>query len=412
MIETEQRYKKTNIGCFPADWKIIKIGNYSNIDNKSLKSNTNENYTFKYISLSDIENGKINIPNKDISFKLAPSRARRIVSNGDILLSTVRPNLKAFGMLENSSEATIASTGFAIITCKQGLHAKYLLHNLFSNSLDRQFYMLVVGSNYPAINSSDVKNLKIPLPSLVEQKKIAEILSTWDEAIDKTQQLIEQLEFRKKGLMQELLTGKKRLPGFDGEWKEFELGDITKRITTKNEELNDNVITISAQRGFVRQEEYFNKRIASSVVSGYFLIRKGDFAYNKSYSNGYPMGAFKRLDELDKAVVTTLYICFSIKDNVDSDFLLNYFEGGLLVRNLSRIAQEGGRAHGLLNIGLSDFFALNLSLPPKNEQRAISNILNNIDSEIVGWNKYLEKLKIQKKGLMQQLLTGKKRVKI
>lgn len=124
------------------------------------------------------------------------------------------------------------------------------------------------------------------------------------------------------------------------------------------------------------------------------------------------MGAFKRLDDFDKAVVTTLYICFSVKNNVDSDYLLNYFEGGLLVRKLSRIAQEGGRAHGLLNIGLSDFFGLKLTLPPLDEQVAISGVLNTIDLEITNSNDYLEELKTQKKGLMQQLLTGKKRVKI
>jgi type I restriction enzyme S subunit len=149
-----------------------------------------------------------------------------------------------------------------------------------------------------------------------------------------------------------------------------------------------------------------------NASSGYYLIKKGHFAYNKSYSNGYPMGAFKRLDTLDKAVVTTLYICFEAKDNVDSDFLLNYFEGGMITKNLTRIAQEGGRAHGLLNIGINDFFNLRLTVPSLNEQKEISKVLNIVDEELNSKLDYLENLKEQKKGLMQQLLTGQKRVKL
>jgi type I restriction enzyme S subunit len=305
-------------------------------------------------------------------------------------------------------EAATTNQGFKNIYCNADVNTEYVYYQIL-NSKDK-LKRLSCGSTFLELSTSEFRKFKIPLPPLPEQQKIAEILSTWDKGIEHTQNLIKQLKLRKKGLMQQLLTGEKRLSGFSGQWKDMKFGDVAKRITHKNTELNDNVVTISAQRGFVRQEDYFNKRVASETLSGYYLIEKGDFAYNKSYSKGYSMGAFKRLDDFDKAVVTTLYICFSIKDNVNSDFLVNYFEGGLMIDNLMKIAQEGGRAHGLLNISLGDFFSLKMKLPSVKEQEAIANILSASDKEIELQQAKLESLQSQKKGLMQQLLTGQIRV--
>src|SRR5690606_37721123 len=107
----------------------------------------------------------------------------------------------------------------------------------------------------------------------------------------------------------------------------------------------------------VKQTDFFNKSVASEVLDNYYLVYNGEFCYNKSYSNGYPWGATKRLNNFDKAVVTTLYICFCIKDNTttNSDFFEQYFEANLLDKGLTQIAHEGGRAHGLLNVTPSDF---------------------------------------------------------
>jgi type I restriction enzyme S subunit len=208
-----------------------------------------------------------------------------------------------------------------------------------------------------------------------------------------------------------LLTGKKRLKGFEGEWEEVTLKDIAERITRKNDELDDTVVTISAQRGLVLQEDFFTKRVASETLTNYYLIHRGEFAYNKSYSNGYPMGAFKRLEDFEKAVVTTLYICFALNKDVNSDFMNHFFEAGLMIRPLMKIAQEGGRAHGLLNIGIHDFFGLKLTIPSLEEQEAITAVLSEADKELKLHQKQLTTLKEQKKGLMQKLLTGEIRVK-
>ena len=128
--------------------------------------------------------------------------------------------------------------------------------------------------------------------------------------------------------MQNLMSGKKRLKGFEKKkWEEPTMGDVFERVTRKNSEQNTNVVTISAQRGFVRQTDFFTKTIASDIIDNYFLVEKGEFCYNKSYSNGYQWGATKRLKDFEKAVVTTLYICFGLKNSQQNsgDFFEQYF---------------------------------------------------------------------------------------
>jgi type I restriction enzyme S subunit len=212
--------------------------------------------------------------------------------------------------------------------------------------------------------------------------------------------------------MQELLTGKKRLPDFCGEWEVKRLGECFALVSKRNTELNDNVVTMSAQQGFVRQEEFFKKRVASSVLENYYLIERGHFAYNRSYSKGYPFGAIKRLARYEKGVVTTLYICFALKPEAESDgtFFEHYFEAGLLNSGLSTVTNEGGRAHGLLNITKADFFSRDVKRPPLSEQLAIAAILSDMDAEIAVLETKLAKAQALKQGMMQELLTGRIRV--
>ncbi len=306
----------------PSDWEITQFQDVAFIDKENLNANTPSDYEFDYISLSDVDSEDFKMETARQVFKTAPSRARRIVKKGDILMSTVRPNLQGFSIFRHDVENVIASTGFAVLTAKSCVN-EYLFQFLFSSSINQQFHRLLVGSNYPAINSSDVKKLKIPLPPLGEQKAIARVLGLMDSVINRQTELIAQKILRKKWLMQNLLTGKKRLKGFNDEWKEIKLSDYFERVTRKNTDDCKNVVTISAQRGFVKQTEFFNKTIASEILDNYFLVRKGEFCYNKSYSNGYPWGATKRLKDFGEAVVTTLYICFSIKDekSANGDFL-------------------------------------------------------------------------------------------
>ena len=155
-------------------------------------------------------------------------------------------------------------------------------------------------------------------------------------------------------------------------WEQRKLGKLVDRVTRKNQDLVSELpLTISAQYGLIDQNEFFDKRVASKDVSGYYLIENGEFAYNKSTSTDAPWGAVKRLDRYENGVLSTLYIVFGIKENnpVDSDFLVSYYSTNLWHKGIHEIAAEGARNHGLLNIAPADFFETELTMPQDIEEQ-------------------------------------------
>lgn len=188
------------------------------------------------------------------------------------------------------------------------------------------------------------------------------------------------------------------------EWKIICFKKMFTRLTRKNQENNTNVLTLSAQNGLVSQEEFFNKSIASDDKANYFLVKCGDYAYNKSYSNGYPYGTIKRLEKYKKGILSPLYICFSPScNNRCSDFYSQYFEAGLMDREIKTFAQEGARNHGLLNISVNDFFNAQLICPPLTEQQKIAEILSTQDKIIELKERKIEELKKLKKYYLSKM---------
>ena len=191
-----------------------------------------------------------------------------------------------------------------------------------------------------------------------------------------------------------------RFPEFTDEWEKQKLSDFVERVTRKNKNNESKLpLTISAQYGLVDQITFFNKVIASTDISGYYLLKKGEFAYNKSYSGDYTWGAVKRLDRYEQGVLSTLYICFSPLKFVISDYLVHYFETKKWHREVSEIAVEGARNHGLLNIGVADYFNTKHFLPTKKEQKKIAVFLNLIEKRIALQTKIIEDLKTLKSAL-------------
>jgi type I restriction enzyme, S subunit len=194
-----------------SEWKKVSIGEIAFVDKRSLNNSTPKDYTFFYISLSDIDNGHISNNLEQLCFEKAPSRARRLVSNNDILMATVRPNLKSFAIVKTDADKYVVSTGFAVITAKKDYCPDYLYQYIFSDHIEKQIEALVTGSNYPAINSTEIKNLSVYCPPLPEQEKIAAVLSAADEEISTLEKQLAAYKQQKLGLMQQLLTGKIRV---------------------------------------------------------------------------------------------------------------------------------------------------------------------------------------------------------
>lgn len=421
---TTDLYKQTALGLIPSDWDTKKLENVINEMTdyvaagsfESLRNNVNvldgSGFAY-YVRLTDLRLGLGHQEQKYVDEKSYVFLRKSNLFGNEILMANIGANVGETWLMPFTNQpATIAPNMIVIKPDIKKVVPEFLFYYTHSPIGFSKLEELIAGSGHPKINKGELKKLLIPLPPLPEQKAIAHVLSKADAAIQTTEKLIAQKELRKKWLMQQLLSGKKRLKGFGGEWKEKKLSELFDRVTRKNTEGNTTVVTISAQRGFVRQTDFFNKNIASEVTDNYFLVEKGEFCYNKSYSNGYPWGATKRLNDFEKAVVTTLYICFGIKDitKTNTDFFEQYFNANLLDKGLTKIAHEGGRAHGLLNVTPTDFFSLNVSIPSIEEQTAIAQVLQAADKEINLLKTKATKLREQKKGLMQQLLTGKKRL--
>ncbi|WP_367292867.1 restriction endonuclease subunit S [Lacticaseibacillus paracasei] len=254
------------------------------------------------------------------------------------------------------------------------------------------------------INSELVRDLVVSIPTVHEQVAVAQFIITLDNLIAATQHKIDALEQAKKALLQRLFDQSWRFKGYSDPWEKRKLGDVVERVTRKNRDLvSTRPLTISAQDVLVDQRNFFSKTVASKNISNYFLLKAGDFAYNKSYSVGYPWGAVKRLDKYPSGVLSTLYIVFKPK-KINSQFLVTYFEGTTWYVSVSKVASEGARNHGLLNISASDFFDQQLFFPTKKtEQESIGLTIKVLDDLIAATQSRLSSLELLKKALLQDL---------
>ena len=198
-----------------------------------------------------------------------------------------------------------------------------------------------------------------------------------------------------------------RFKGFTDPWEQRKLGDAFERVVRKNTNNESRLpLTISAQDGLVDQITYFNNRVASRDVSNYYLVYNGEFAYNKSTSDGYPFGAVKRLDWYEKGVLSTLYIVFALKhpEKDDSDFMTVFYDTDRWHRGVAERAAEGARNHGLLNISADDFFDIDTTMPEdKVEQEKIGRLLKKLDTLITLHQRKYERLVNIKKSMLDKM---------
>ena len=399
-----QGYKDSPLGIIPKEWEVKRLGD-SFTFKQGVQFPVQEQYLeyktglIRFIRIVDLTQG-----DEPPRYVKDPGIQHHISEQDLFMIRYGTPGVIGYGYV-----GVIANNLFRLIP-KQEID-KYYFYQYFK-MLEPELMNLSCSSSMAAINFSTLERVYLRYPtSLQEQNRVSNILRTWDTAIEIQSELIEKLKLRKRALMQQLLTGKKRLPGFSGEWKVQKIKDHFMQIEDRNDGKGHIPMTISAKYGLVSQKDKFDRVVAGNSLEKYTLLRKGDFAYNKGNSNLYEMGCIYRLKE-ESAVVPFVYICFRTKDNTCSEFYKHFFINHGLDSQLKRIITSGARGDGLLNVNSEDFMSLKIPYPIIEEQAAIANVLNSADKEIELANEKLASLQSQKRGLMQQLLTGKKRIKI
>ena len=398
-------FEETPIGRIPKDWELVQLGKVMHINRESCDPKRDfPEKRFLYIDIDSIQNETGVIKRaKTIIGKEAPSRARRLIRYNDVIMSTVRPYLKAFAIVPKEYDAQICSTGFAVFRCKERILPYYLLYTLFSNFIIGQCNRMMVGGQYPALNDSQVKKIQLPLPPLPEQQKIAEILSTVDEAIEKTDQAIDKTRRLKKGLMQELLTkgiGHK-------EFKDTEIGRIPKEWEVVR---LSKVFKLAS--GKARPPEFSdiaNENMPYPIYGGNgilgftnkFMIDKETIVIGRV---GEYCGSIHRTSKFAWISDNALY-AIEMQSHYSKLAFLTYY---LTFMNLNRLKKKSGQP--LMTQAI--VYSILLPLPPLPEQQKIAEILGAVDKRLEFLRMRREKLERVKKGLMDDLLTGKRRVKI
>lgn len=410
--------------CLPNGWHVVKFGSVTRIANGQVSPKDKPYDSYLHIGPENIESNTGRIGQLQTAAQQGLISGKYVFDDKAIVYAKIRPNLNKVcvpgftGLCSADAYPIWASNG---MICRG-----FLAHYMRSEMFLRQSIAASMRTGMPKINRPDLQGLKIALPPLDEQEHIAAILDCFDRAAESTRCVRDAKKKLAHGLMQQLLSGRCRLSGFNQDgwiehlllgnvpcgWGVVSLSEVVKKVTRRNTDGEKHVLTASGRHGLVDQNDYFNRSVAGANLAGYYLLKNGEFAYNRSRMKGYQYGAIKRLDKYPQGVLSTLYLCFGIKSaDVDSDYLQWYFEGGQMGRQLARVTPVGGRAHGLLNITAEDFYSIKIMLPPKDEQIAIAKVLNTAQREIDLLEDQLQAIKTQKKGLMQKLLTGQVRVK-
>lgn len=411
-----QGYKATPLGIIPQEWEVRRfrdVGHFLRNNTLSRDKMSESDGCVQNIHYGDVlikYREILNVSRTNIPWIVGNSKDSPLgdmLQDGDIIISDTAEDYtvgKATELLEINGASVVA-----------GLHTMPFrpLSNLFSpcflgyylNSMAYRFqlYALIQGIKVCAISKKAMSGTFLIVPPLAEQKKIAEVLGVWDKAIEKQSQLIEQLTLRKRGLMQQLLTAKRRLPGFSDPWKVCELRELFKE-RNENNRVDLPLLSISGDKGVILQTESDKRDISNDDKSKYKRINKGDIGYN-TMRMWQGRSALSNIE----GIVSPAYTIVIPNEGVDGYYMSVLFKQPRLMYDFWTHSQ--GLVEDTLNCKYRDFGRVRISCPSYIEQKAIAQVLTAADREIELAQQKLELLRQQKRGLMQQLLTGKKRVK-
>lgn len=393
-----QGYKATALGIIPQEWEVMRLGDIVSITSGESPSlyHLKAEGKYPYVKVEDLNNcEKYQESSREYSDDnnttikagsiIFPKRGASILNN------KVRIAAKDIQMDSNM----MAITPHTAIVDTEFLYIRILHERL---------YRIADTSSIPQINNKHIIPYKIAVPPLAEQRKIAEVLGVWDEAIEKQARLIEKLALRKRALMQRLLSAKLRLPGFSEPWKIHKLQELfTERNETNRTDLP--LLSITGDRGVILQTESEKRDTSNDDKSKYKRIAKGDIGYN-TMRMWQGRSALSGLE----GIVSPAYTIVVPNTDVDGYYMSVLFKQPRLIYDFWTHSQ--GLVGDTLNCKYRDFGQVHICCPPLAEQKAITEVLTAADREIELAKEKLERLRRQKRGLMQQLLSGKKRVKI
>jgi type I restriction enzyme S subunit len=379
---------------------VIKAGPFGS----SITKDTYTGIGYKVYGQEQVVAGDASVGDYYISSELFQRLKTCEVQPGDLLISVMGTVGKVLVIPDDHEPGVINPRLLRVALDKAKVCPYYMKYFLESEEIGRTLTRWSQGGTMGGLNAEIVGNLKVFVPDNLEQKRIVELLSTWDRAIDLTERLIVEKHLRRKGLMQQLLTGKRRLPGFTGRWREVRLGNIFhNRIEVARIDLP--LVSIAGDRGVIPRDEIDRKDSSNEDKSKYLRICPGDIGYNT-------MRMWQGVSGLSaiEGIVSPAYTILTPKQGIDAEFMAILFKFQPVVHLFYRHSQ--GMVSDTWNLKFRHFAKIEVTIPNEDEQKAIAKIFRSLDRELDLLQAKAEALREQKKGLMQQLLTGKKRVKI
>lgn len=405
--EVRAGYKKTKLGWIPVDWEVDVLAEHSDFITKGTTPTTH-GFSWVKKGVLFLRSECVTVDGFALKGTMCISEEankvlkRSQIKGGDILM-TITGNVGRVCIYPIEYKSGNINQHIAKIRINSLLlDSNYIYQYLLQDIIIKDYYRITTGQAYPQLSLKQVRETKILIPPLLEQKIIAEALTRWDNNIQTLQTLIDQKQLQKKWLMQQLLTGKKRLPGFDEAWEEHKLVDYFKeRKETKCVGLS---LLSVGEAGVYPQTKSNKKDTSNSDKSKYKRICKGDIGYN-TMRMWQGRSALSSLE----GIISPAYTVVTPGEHADGQFFAYLFKTPKLINKFYRNSQ--GLVSDTLNCKFKDFAIVKAELPPTiQEQKAIAEVLTKADEEIKLLEQKLMELKEQKKGLMQQLLTGKKRL--
>lgn len=408
--EVPKGYKRGRYNIIPDEWEEEVLRNLSDNITKGATPTT-YGYTWAEKGVlflkSDCvtEEGFVTKEPVYITEDAHQMMSRSAVRAGDILISITgylgKVGVVPFGIQEANINQHIARVRPYIDRC----NSRFVYYYLGMASLKRWFEMIQTGQAYPQLSLEQIRQIKIPMPPIIEQKRIVKVLESQDRIIELKEKIVEEKKRQKKSLMQQLFTKKKRLPGFSEDWKTTTLGMLLKeRKTYSQKGLEYPHVTLSTEGIYAKTERYDRDHLVKSEDKEYKITHKGDICYNPA---NLKFGVIC-VNDFGDAIFSPIYVTFEIQKGVELNFLSNYLMRLDFINAVRKY--EEGTVYERMAVKPEDFLKFEILLPPIEEQRAIADILTVADQEIVLLQKEIEQEKLKKKALMQLLLTGIVRV--